>query len=84
MPVRVWLPPLLRDREDAEEIIGTGATLRELLTGLGEAGARVMNASADQAAPVAVYLNGAPTADWQLSLRDGDEVVLVHPIRGGR
>jgi molybdopterin converting factor small subunit len=84
MPVRVWLPTLLRDGSDAEEIIREGDTLRDVLAGLGEAGSRVMNAHADRTELLRVYLNGAPTEDWATVVADGDEVVVLPPIRGGR
>jgi molybdopterin converting factor small subunit len=85
MQVKVWLPPLLRGNSDAEEIVGNGNTLHEVLAGLGGAASRVMGATAaDGESEMKVYVNGAPTEDWQATLSDGDEVVLVPPIRGGR
>lgn len=84
MQVRVWLPPLLCDGADAEEIVGNGETLHDLLAGLGQVGRRVMMSTFDDTRALTIYLNGAAVLRWDAELKDGDEVVIVPPIRGGR
>ena len=91
MPAKVWIPPLLRRHTaDREELLVAGCTLSEVLAGLGAAGSVVtsmLSRNGNRAADVTLFVNGRPVAGAEglsLAISDGDEVVIMPAIGGGR